>query len=70
MSSTCSPMVFTPDKASINKGSVPSNLGANASAKVVVEVVQDHAGSLLIASLFLLKHFHAGSQPRKTLSVT
>ena len=61
-------MVFTPDKASINNGGVRSNLGANASAKVVLEDVQDHAGPLLRASFYLLKHLHAGSQPRKTLS--
>ena len=69
MSSTCLSMVFSPDKASINRGGVRSNLGANASAKVVFEVVQDHAGPLLGASFYLLKHFHAGSQPRRTLSV-
>ena len=68
MSSTCLSMVFTQDKASINKGGVRSNLGANASAKIVFEDVQDHAGPLLRASFFLLKHFHAGSQPLKTLS--
>ena len=68
MSSTCSPMVFTPDKASINKGGVPSNSGANAIAKVVFEDAIDDAGPLLRASFYLLKHLHAGSQPRKTLS--
>ena len=69
MSSTCLSMVFTQDKASIKKGGARSNLEGNASAKVVFEVVQDHAGPLLGASFYLLKHFHAGSQPRKTLSV-
>ena len=69
MSSTCLSMVFTPNKASIDKSGVPSNLDANASAKDVLEVVQDNGGPLLRASFYLVKHFHAGSQPRKTLSV-
>ena len=69
MSNTCLSMVFTQDKASLKKGGVRSNLGANISAKVVFEDVQDHAGSLLRVSFYMLKDFHAGSQPRKTLSV-
>ena len=69
MISTCLSIVFTQDKASINKGGVSSNLGANASAKVVFEVVQDHAGPLLRAIFYLLKHVHAGSESQKTLPV-
>ena len=45
-------MVFTPDKASINKGGVPSNSGANAIAKVVFEDAIDDAGPLLRASFY------------------
>ena len=57
--------VFTQDKASINRGGARSNLEANASAKDVLEVVQDNGGPQLRASFYLLKYF----QPRKTLSV-